>query len=387
MDQLELSPIEWRSKASVSRLAPAHKRFMNLRVIPLLGVVALAAGVPSLRAQEAAVSPAPASAPSFAEFDFSYVVRVPPPENSRKVRVWVPLPSSDQYQTISQLDLTGPVKVQLHRETKYGDRYGYFEVDSSKVKAGFSIRLAFHVIRSERRANLAASGSSQKSFPKTVEPFLEADDLVPTGGLIQTLAREQTRGLTDPVQKARKIYDYVISAMSQDARDAGAGRGDALWAADSHRGDCTDFHSLFIAMARAAGIPARFAIGFSLPDGQEKGTVSGYRSWAEFYVTGHGWIPVDLWQAAQDPSRRDYFFGGLDAHRVLISLGRDVALAPFPQAGRLNYIAYPYFEADGKPSPVASMDFFFNVSGLQSPPTIFRKLIFASTFDGHRVAS
>ncbi len=298
----------------------------------------------------------------------------------------MPLPSSDQYQTISQLDLTGPVKVQLHKEARYGDHYGYFDVDSSKVQTGFSIRLAFHVVRYERRSNLAPGALAPQAFPKAVEPFLQADGLVPTDGMMEELAQEQTQGLTDPVQKARKIYDYVLSAMAQDAHAEGAGRGDAVWAATSHRGDCTDFHSLFIAMARAAGIPARFAIGFSLPSGQEQGTVSGYHSWAEFYVNGRGWIPVDLWQAAQEPGKRDDFFGGLDAHRVMISLGRDITLAPAPEAGRLNYIAYPYSEADGKPSPVASMDFFFNAPGFPAPaPKIFRHPIFA--FLGSRPAA
>jgi len=358
--------------------ASARKTWPKASAAGALVALAVAAAVPSLQAQDAAASSASASEPSFVSFDFSYVVHVVPPADSRKVRVWVPLPSSDSFQTISELELNAPVKVQVRKEPKYRDRYGYLDVDSDRVKDGFSIRLAFHVTRYERRVNAAGSSSSEGPFPKAVMPFLQPDGLVPTDGTIETLAREQAQGLTDPLQKAQRIYDYVLFAMSQDAHGAGTGRGDALWAAESHRGDCTDFHSLFIAMARAAGIPARFAIGFSLPEAQEQGTVQGYHSWAEFYVNGRGWIPVDLWQAAQDPKRRGYFFGGLDAHRVMISQGRDLALAPAPQAGRLNYIAYPYFEADGRPSPVASMDFFFNAPGFPAPPPkIFRRPVFA----------
>jgi transglutaminase-like putative cysteine protease len=270
------------------------------------------------------------------------------------------------------------MKVQLRKEPQYGDHYAYFDVDSTRVKTGFEIRLAFHVVRYERRSALASTRDSPKPLPKDVLPFLQTDGFVPVDGVIASLSREQTQGVSDPLQKARKIYDYVISAVNHDPVATGSGRGDALWTAESHRGDCTDFHSLFIGMARAAGIPARLAVGFSLPEGQKQGTIPGYHSWAEFYVSGIGWIPVDVWQASQDPSRRDYFFGALDAHRVMVSMGRDVALTPLPQAGRLNYIAYPYLEADGKPSPVASMDFFFNAPGFQTAaPTIFRHPIFA----------
>jgi transglutaminase-like putative cysteine protease len=340
--------------------------------------ILLAAWALSLRAGDSAPAGSFVSSPSSVSFDLSYVVRVEPPAGSRKVRVWIPLPSSDQYQTISQLQLKGPMKVQLHKEPKYGDRYAYFDVDSLRVKTGFEIRLAFHVVRYERRSALASTSDSPRPLPKDVVPFLQADGLVPVDGLIASLSREQTQGVSDPLKKARKIYDYVIASVNHDPVGGGSGRGDALWAAESHQGDCTDFHSLFIGMARAAGIPARLAVGFSLPEGQKQGTIPGYHSWAEFYVSGIGWIPVDAWQASQDPSHRDYFFGALDAHRVMVSMGRDVALTPAPQMGRLNYIAYPYLEADGKPSPIASMDFFFNAPGFQgTAPTIFRHPIFA----------
>src|SRR5438067_4218492 len=51
--------------------------------------------------------------------------------------------------------------------------------------------------------------------------------------------------------------------------------------------------ALPICMMRAAGIPARFEIGFPLPEDQHDGTVPGYHCWAEFYVEPYGWIPVD----------------------------------------------------------------------------------------------
>jgi hypothetical protein len=346
-------------------------------VLALLCAITLGACSLSLQAGASVPTPPVVSTPaSFAGFDFSYVVRVLPPGGSRNVRVWIPLPSSGPYQTISQMQVKSPVRSQMHKERKYGNRYAYFDVDSTRVRAGFEIRVAFHVVRYERRLNLAAI-DAPGPFPKDVAPFLQADGLAPTDGVIASVWRAQTEGLSDPIQKARRIYDYVISAMSQDPGGPVAGRRDALWAADSHRANGTDFDSLFIGMARAAGIPARFEIGFSLPEGQTEGIVPGYHSWSEFYVNGIGWVPVDGWGASQDPSKRDDFFGALDAHRVMFSTGRDILLTPAPQGGPLHYIAYPYIEADGRPSSVSSMDFFFNASEFLPPRTIFRKLIFA----------
>ena len=66
------------------------------------------------------------------------------------------------------------------------------------------------------------------------------------------------------------------------------GRGDAVWACNSKHGNCTDFHSLFIGMARAAGIPARFEIEFSLPANVKAGVTTSYHCWAQFYMNGIG---------------------------------------------------------------------------------------------------
>ncbi len=63
------------------------------------------------------------------------------------------------------------------------------------------------------------------------------------------------------------------------------------------------------------GIPARFEIGFPVP-GAAEGAIPGYHCWAEFFLDGVGWVPVDISEAWKDPKKHDYFFGTLDADRV-----------------------------------------------------------------------
>jgi len=124
------------------------------------------------------------------------------------------------------------------------------------------------------------------------------------------------------------------------------GRGDAVWACENKRGNCTDFHSLFIGMLRSQGIPARFLIGFPVPDA-EAGAIPGYHCWAEFLDEKRGWIPVDA-SEAKKKEMPDAYFGTIPNDRIEFTAGRDIVLSP-PQRGEpLNYFVYPYAEAQGK---------------------------------------
>ena len=163
---------------------------------------------------------------------------------------------------------------------------------------------------------------------------------------------------TDPLRKARKLYDHVVSTVRYDKSGTGWGRGDAQYACDVRVGNCTDFHSLFIAEARSLHVPARFIMGVPLPEDRTEGTIPGYHCWAEFYVEGRGWLPVDCSEASKFPEKKDTLFCALDAHRVAFTLGRDIRL-PNADGGPLNYAIYPYVEIDGKPHSDIKTTFSF----------------------------
>jgi len=110
-----------------------------------------------------------------------------------------------------------------------------------------------------------------------------------TGRIAQVSANLAETDMT-PLQQARVDYEYVTSIMKYDKSGTGWGRGDALYACDVRRGNCTDFHSLFIGLARARGIPARFTIGFPIgaaKSGEFLATIAG-RSFTPAGV----WVPV-----------------------------------------------------------------------------------------------
>jgi len=189
--------------------------------------------------------------------------------------------------------------------------------------------------------------------------YLSADKLVPITGVPAELAAQVSAGKDSQLAKARAIYDYVFANMSYDKSGTGWGHGDVLYACNAKKGNCTDFHSLFIAMARSQGIPARFEIGFSVPADKSSGEIAGYHCWAEFFNPQNGWVPVDISEAWKHPEKKDYFFGGHDADRIQFSMGRDLKLNPAQQGEPLNYFVYPYVEIDGKEYSLVDTAFSF----------------------------
>lgn len=287
-------------------------------------------------------------------FEFTYQVLVPANADSHgPTHLWIPLPQADAYQEVRSLHIDSPVWYSQGRDAEYGNKFAMFKPTAEQAAAGFDVTLRFTAVRREHKVALDAIAlqnvsASMPRHPK-LERYLEPDKLVPLNGTIAALAKEHTAGDTTPIQKARHIYDYVLATMRYDKTGEGWGRGDAIWACTAKRGNCTDFHSLFIGMMRSSGIPARFEIGFPLPEGKTEGDISGYHCWAEFYLAGVGWVPVDASEAWKNAAKRDYFFGAHDANRVFFTYGRDIRLSPDQKGDPLNYFIYPYAETNGQP--------------------------------------
>jgi transglutaminase-like putative cysteine protease len=295
---------------------------------------------------------------SVRNFEFTYLTKIPALlAGAKTLRIWIPLPHSDPYQAIGDLKIESPFSYAKHRDPEYGNEYLYLQIPAAQVSSLEEVRMSFQVTRQEHRVELVAhSGSAQSAGVDRpgLQRFLQPDHRVPIQGVIAELAAQETRGIQDPLEKARAIYNYVVATMRYDKSGTGWGNGDAIWACTAKRGNCTDFHSLFIGMMRAIGIPARFEIGFPLPADQHDGAVPGYHCWAQFYVEPYGWIPVDASEAWKHPDKKDYFFGAHDDNRLQFTVGRDIRLDPPQQGDPLNYFIYPYAELDGKPLALES---------------------------------
>jgi transglutaminase-like putative cysteine protease len=296
-------------------------------------------------------------------FTFHYSFTVRNLSAGEKVRLWIPAAQSDSYQEVRIISAKGDLPLKKASESKYGNQIYYAETTSAQPELHFDIE--YEVVRRERAAlgQNAPHVIRASLSPQEKQQDLQPDVLVPVTGLPADLAAKVTQGKTGSLDQARAIYDYVFTTLSYDKTGSGWGRGDVLYACDAKKGNCTDFHSLFIAMARSQGIPARFEIGFPLPPDRHSAEIAGYHCWSDFYVEGRGWIPVDISEAWKHPEKRNYFFGSHDVNRVQFSLGRDLRLSP-PQDGKpLNYFVYPYVEVDGREYPNVSLAFSFADSG------------------------
>ena len=296
-------------------------------------------------------------------FTFHYAFTVKNLPAGKKVRIWIPAAQSDAFQEVKVISVKGDLPVRSMREPKYDNDTYVAEATAAQSELHFDIE--YDVVRHERVGLNRASHVMGAAVINTSElrRDLEPDALVPTTGLPADLAAKVTAGKTDPLDKARAIYDYVFTTMKYDKTGTGWGHGDVLYACDAKKGNCTDFHSLFIAMARSQGIPARFEIGFPLPPDKHSGEIAGYHCWSDFYVKGMGWIPVDISEAWKHPEKRDYFFGSHDVNRVQFSRGRDLRLAPAQDGKPLNYFVYPYVEVDGQEYANVSTAFSFADAG------------------------
>ncbi len=305
-------------------------------------------------------------------FEYSATVR-DVPTSARQVDLWLPLPHNDPYQKITGLTVDAPYPYTI-QSAQYGNRMLHLIVSEPK-RSAFTVTVRFNAVRYEHlnAALLDGDGTVAAKKEEAADPdmarWLQPDRLVPLDDKIRTWAREvvtQAGAKTD-LEKARAIYNHIVATVKYDKSGQGWGRGDIYYACDARRGNCTDFHAIFIGYCRALGIPARFSIGFPLPRERGEGQISGYHCWAECYVKGIGWIPVDASEAAKDPARREYFFGAHDENRIEFTRGRDLTLAPKQAAEPINYFIYPYAEVDGRAHAAVDKTFRYqDLNGRQS---------------------
>jgi uncharacterized protein (TIGR03000 family) len=287
-----------------------------------------------------------AGAPKSREFLFTYKTTVTGLEPGKSARIWLPVAATNEDQQVTLVKQEAPATGQINREPKYGNQI-YFVEAMANQDGTVNVALTFRVKRLEVKGDALS-----KVEQKEIELFLKPDAKVPIGG--KPLALVEGRKLpSDQFELGQYFYDLVNDHMMYSKDKPGWGTGDAEWACDSKFGNCTDFHSLFISLARTHKIPAKFEIGFSVPEKRGTGEIAGYHCWAKFKPEGRGWIPVDISDANKvkttNPGMVKYLFGNLTEDRVTFSVGRDLTLAPKQDGPPVNFLIYPYVEVEGKP--------------------------------------
>jgi len=280
------------------------------------------------------------------EFDFLYMATLP--EITEPARMWLPLPTSDTFQTVELISMEIPGKRGILKDQKYGNQILLVDLDREDSKK--DIELLFHIRRVEKDAYTEPLTAPEK--------YLSPDRLTPLNEDFKSIAEKVVAGKDGDLVRARALYDHVIDNMRYIRNGEGWGQGDAVYACNVKTGNCTDFHSYFIALSRSISIPARFAIGAAIPSSRDEGGIHSYHCWAEFYAEGKWW-PVDISEADKYSNLASYYFGRHPANRIELSRGRDLVVDPGPVTGPINFLAYPVLEIGGKPAEV-KVQFSFN---------------------------
>jgi transglutaminase-like putative cysteine protease len=138
-------------------------------------------------------------------------------------------------------------------------------------------------------------------------PLIQADD-----PRIVATARRIVGNTTDPAEASRKLNDWVYRSLRKDIT---LSVPSALQVLEARQGDCNEHTVLYVALARAIGLPTRTAVGLVNVRGRFY-----YHAWPEVYY--NGWVAVDptLGQYPADASHLRFLIGGLARQVELIRL-------------------------------------------------------------------
>ena len=311
----------------------------------------------ALLAAAPAVAPAfgPARAVTVREFVLKYDIRVKDvPKGAKSVRVWLPMPMSTSLQEVSNPRIAPEsLPIRFLSDDPYGTRFLVMEVPPpAEGGATAPVTVAFTIIRKGYRGYVPLVGPGSRV---PAERWLAADPRTPVDGKVAEAARAAVGDATEPVDKARRLFDALLAGVKLDPTGESWGAGDGGSALDARAGGPRDLAALFVGEARSVGIPARYVSGFALPPGEKQGSLVTDEAWAEIQLEGKGWLPVDLVAAARAPDAAEVYFGGVDEHRAQVAIGRGVKVPEYP--GPLQEIvAWPLAAVDGQPVPPAKVD-------------------------------
>jgi transglutaminase-like putative cysteine protease len=306
-------------------------------------------------------------------FDVTTTVQVLKPSGT--TRIWVPaaLVSPTPFQkTLGNDFLAEGGKAKLIESSK--DSIG---IVAAEFPAGVVpvLTVTSRIATKNFSVDLAAPGRAPKEAPADLNHFLRATKLMPTDGIVRATAMDITKDSKTDVEKARAIYDWIVENTSRNPKTRGCGLGDIRFMLETKdlAGKCADLNSLYVGLARAAGLPARDVYGVRIAKselgfkslGTSTQTVTkAQHCRAEVYLNTYGWVPVDPADVRkvvlEEPpgnrplddelvkKARSRLLGSWEMNWMAYNYAHDVEL-PGSTGGSIGFLMYPQAEtADGR---------------------------------------
>lgn len=303
---------------------------------------------------------------------FEVTTRVDIQKAQGATRLWLPIPSVNtdwQQSLVSSYASNGTAR--LEDDDHYGARMLYVEFAADQAKPFVELTSQ---VRTQNRAVDWAHKTAPAEDAATLKYWTRPTELLPTDGLVRKTALAATRGAKTDVEKARKLYDWIVTNTFREPKVRGCGAGDIATMLETGNlgGKCADLNALFVGLCRSVGIPARDVYGLRLAPsafgyrelGGNPASLKGAQHCrAEVYLAGFGWVamdPADVakvmrqetpeWiKSAANPlivPVKQHLFGGWEGNWVGFNMAHDVAL-PRSKGAKLGFFMYPTAEDAG----------------------------------------
>jgi transglutaminase-like putative cysteine protease len=336
------------------------------------GALASAAWTSGARAQDQARTFAPRQG-AWRTFEVTTTVQVLDAKGA--TQLWIPLPSvNGEFQQSLDQQWTGNANAtRVLSDARYGASMLYAKFDDESPAPALTV---ISRVRTRSRAVDWQHPVEATEDAATLRRWIAPTELMPTDGIVLATAREAIGSAKSDEDKARRIYDWVVSRTYREPKVRGCGVGDIktmLETAD-FGGKCGDINGLFVGLCRSVGIPARdvygvrvapSAFGYRELGGNPDKLQGAQHCRAEVFLKEHGWVAMDpadvgkvmrletaQWiRDVNDPLVAPVdkaLFGGWEGNWMAYNTAHDVKL-PGAKLGKLGFFMYPQAEnANGR---------------------------------------
>ena len=227
----------------------------------------------------------------------------------KTVRVWLPIPK--EYAQVEDLKILNVSHSHIINDNNADQRCIYIEKEYEENDE-FSVEYEFinHMVYRELDPSIVTNEHPNECLDECKPHIVFTDYL-------KALTEEILDGETNPLLKAKKIYEYITShVMYSYMRSYATLPCISEYVATGLKGDCGVQALLFITLCRIANIPATWQAGlYATP------LSIGNHDWARFYIAPYGWLYADCSfggsaYRAHNEERRNFYFGHLDPFRI-----------------------------------------------------------------------
>lgn len=295
------------------------------------------------------------------EVDFSVVVT--PPYQCKRLKVWLPVPTSDMGQAVTESKLTSfpmVIQPQVNAEPIYGNQFASFEFD--QPQGAQIVRHQFKITVWQLNWELDPSKLVHiKEWPASFEPYRrgEGQAVVVDDRFVQLL-HEIVPAPTSPAADFGNVMQWVQKNFTYDHHEASLAAS-SVHGLTKRRGHCSDYHGFCASLGRALGVPTRVTYGINT---FPKNSPSHCK--LEAYFAPYGWVSFDVseTQRLMETIQKEEKFDAATRARLiqaaqlrlesgfrdntwyLQTRGTDYDLAP-KASKRVAVVRTAYVEADG----------------------------------------